>query len=698
MPREAKSMEPLKPSDLLLLDPQLKPDEVACDTETSGLFADDGARTSTVSIAWIDWTGEWSEFSDRLTYQEEVINADGDVEYVASLAWPFDQGVAGKPEDKGQGMLWSEADNLPGEEWVALCDWLESVGSVIWHNAPFDLEKMRVGPRWAPHLGRELESVTTWCTMNVTHLIYPLLSKTKGGKPTQKLKEVMQILTDGAGLNEVIADEAAIVKKYLMKNKLPTGRWDLMPWDTIGPYADKDARLTIRLKNWQQHDIETGRFDFMGTPDEAYALVIRRLQKAVLPCYRMERRGLPYDEVGSRLAADECKTRAAKVARKLPFKNPTPDQAKLFFFTEGVTDKGVEHLDLPAYEVTDTGAPSLTAEVLTRMVNDGVPHADVWAEYKKVQTAESMWYTGYANKMGADGRLRTRLRPTGTTSSRFSASRVNLQATPQDYRLSDHKILNGIATPRSLIESAVDALEMGGVHWKLWRLDLAQAELRVAADFAQADDMLQMIKDGTDLHSYTTRNLFPDVDPDDPLFDSKWRQVGKRGNFSLCFGSEWKTFNTMVAKETGIYLTEQEGRRIVRDWNGLYPVFRPAIDRHSRKVAVRQAKYGHGWIDFKNKERRWFGKYEETHKAFNQRVQGNLAQFGLDWIYATDQYLMGQGLDEYKAGLVLTVHDSQELLLPATPEGDAMAETCANFGRELWKEWFPGVPGGVDFH
>ena len=692
-------MKPLRPSDLLALaNIGTIPEEISCDTETSGLFADDGARVSTVSVAWVDWNGEWADFSDRLVYREEVIDGDGNIAYVASVAWPFDQGVTGKPEDRGQGMLWAEAENLDKAEWVALCDWLEKVGNLVWHNAPFDLEKFRVGPRWAPDIGRELEHVTTWDTMNVTQFLYPLLTLPGHSKPTLALKDVMTILMSGIS-EEVVASEQEIIKKYLRKAKLPPGRWDLMPWDVIEAYAGEDARLTIRLKNHQVHDIEMGRFPHAGAnPDEAYAAIIRRMEKAIKPCYRMERRGLPYDEVRSRLAADMCAVRAKEVAERLPFAPPTPDEAKAFFFGQGVTSKGEERLDLPAYELTDKGAPSLTAEVLQRMVNDGVPHAAVWAEYRKVQTAESMWYTGYADKMGQDGRLRTRLKPTGAVSSRFSASRVNLQATPQDYRLSDHAILDGIPTPRALIQSAVDALQMGGVGWKLYRLDLEQAELRVAADYAGEDKMLQMIQDGVDLHTYTTMELFPDVDPDDPLFKSKWRQVGKKGNFSLCFGSEWKTFAEMVAKDTGIYLPEQESRRIVRDWNGLYKAYRPCIETHSRKVARRQAQHGYGWIDLKNKERRWFGKYEETHKAFNQRVQGNLAQFGLDWIYATDTYLIGQGLDEYKAGLVLTVHDSQELLLPDNEAGEAMAETCANFGRELWKEWFPNVPGGVDFH
>lgn len=690
-------MERLRPSDLVALaETGLFPDEVAFDTETSGLFPDDGARPATASVAWIDYEGEWAEFSDRITYQEEVIDESGRIEYVASVAWPFDQGKAGKPEDNGQEMLWAEADNLPKPEWVALTAWLRRVGSLVEHNGPFDSIMWAKAPRLWPELGFPIEKALeylTWDTMNVTNYLWPLLTMGNSAKPTTRLKEVMHLLT-----GEDVQDEQDKVKAYLKKAKLPKGRWDLMPWDVIGKYADIDARLTIRLKAWQQYAINHRTVDHVTDPEKAIAQIISRLEKAIKPTCRMEWRGLPYAEVESRDAGDECLRRAAEIEHNLPFEPATGDAAKEFFFKEGVSKRGVEHPNIPPYAVSDvTREPSLTAEVLGRMVEDRVPYADRWAEYNKVMTAASMWYNGYADKMGTDGRLRTRFRVTGTVSGRFSVERVNLQAIPQDYRLSDHGILAGIMTPRDLIKLAVSRLELGGVRWKLWELDLQQAELRVGALFAHDDIMLEMIRNGEDLHTYTTKNLFPDVDPDSDLFKSKWRQVGKRGNFSLGFGSEWKTFMGMVSKETGIRLSEPESMRIVRDWNNLFPAWRRAIEKHSRKVAIRQARTGRGWVELLNEERRWFGKHEETHKAFNQRVQGNLAQFGLDWIYATDTYLRGQDLDEVGAGLILTVHDSQMLLLPDNDAGEFMAKTCADFGNNLWKEWFPEVPGGVDY-
>lgn len=690
----------LPPSELLRLgrEENIWPTHsVAVDTETSGLFADDGARISTVSIAWWDDTNKvWDRDGVNFGF-ERVHAAEDDIDSwtqyaIVSLAWPFDQGIEGKPEDNGQGDLFGMATpNLPLSEFIALLQWLEEVGERVgldMHNSKFDTEKFRVGCRRWPDVGVALQHLVRWDTQNGNDLLYPLLEDPATGRPTTSLKPSTSVLFD-----EDAADEQAIVKKYLKANKLPSGRWDLMPWDVIGSYADKDARLTARLKIRQAWDIDHGiAGTWIGDPEAVRQKLYRRLAITDI-LYEMERKGLPYDEVSSREAADLCRLRAKEIADRLPFK-PTGPKAKQFFFgdIDKKTDKGVPCLGGVPYEVTAKGEPSLTAEVVGRMVDDQVPYAQAWADWNKVDNAASMWYEAYADAMGTDGRLRTNFRQNGTVSHRFSVGRVNLQAIPQDYRLTEFSSLEGIPTPRQLIGQAVT--NMPG--WSLYELDLAQAELRVAAMFAKCQRMLDMIIADEDLHTFTTLALFPHITQDDPLFKSQWRQVGKRGNFSLLFGAKGRTFQRMVSKETGIRLPDHEADRIVHDWNRLYPEFERAIDTHSWRVARRQAEHNRGWIDLLNGERRWFTRHEETHKAFNQRVQPNLAEFGMDWMLATHSYLESKGLGEENAGLLLTIHDSQVLLLPE--EGGAeMAAQCAQFGKDLWKEWFPDVPGDVDY-
>lgn len=668
---------------------------IATDTETSGLFADDGARVSTASVAWIDIDQTWAEWSNRwdnVTYGlETIVEDEGDDGnpfgvHIVSIAWPFDQGTEGKPEDTGQAKLWPDANNLNSFEWRCLLELLESY-PLDMHNGKFDNEKYRVGVRKWPGVGVELEDNLVWDSQNVNDLLWRL-------HPTS-LKPTCARL-----FGKAWADEAAVVKKYLAKSKLPAGRWDLMPWEAIGKYADTDARITMMLMLRQQWEIKFNNAgNWLGTPDDVHRFAERRLDVTKV-LYRMERRGVPYDEVASREAAIECRIRADAVAKELPFL-PTGNKAKKYFFGEGTTDKGVECLNMVPYAVSDkTGAPSLTGEIALRMVDDRVAYADKWAEWTKVDNAASMWYEGYADKIGPDGRLRVAFRQNGTVSTRFSVERCNLQAIPQDYRLSDYAILAGIATPRQIIANAVPD------GWRLYELDLEQAELRVGAMFAKCHKMIDMIKAGVDLHTYTTKGLFPEIPEDDPLFKAKWRQVGKRGNFSLGFGSQAKTFKAMVSKECGIVLEMPQAERIVRDWNALYPEFGRAITKHMHVVENRQSKFGYGWLTLVNGERRWFKEFEEAHKAFNQRVQANLAQFGIDWLLMTDPFLAeNKELHERAAkdnigepGLVLTIHDSQMLLLPDDDFGRDLANQCAGFGTELWSQMFPDVPGGVSFH
>lgn len=660
---------------------------IAVDTETSGLYVDDGARIATVSIAWPVLPDHGLEYSN-VTVE---YHADIDVT-IASTAWPFDQGVAGtgKAEDNGQTTLWPDADNLGLDEYRALLKVL-SKRYLVMHHAKFDCHQFRAGVRRWPGVSQDLIDQVIWDTQNGNAQLYPLLRDPKTRQVTTSLKPSCATL-----FGVEVQDEQAKVKEYLRKSKLPAGRWDLMPWDVIGPYADLDARLTLRLYFRQKQDILKGSRDgtYLTGPvvvaEDAIEKLDRRLAVSRL-LYRMECRGLPYDASLSRETAKECLSRAKTIADQLPFR-PTSDAAKQFFFTAEINDQGNKGLNLLPYSVTEKGAPQLTEEIVTRMVADRIEYAQMWANYRKVTNAASMWYNGYADAIGPDNRLRTSFRQNGTRSTRFSVERVNLQAIPQDYRLTGYDVLDGLPTPRGIIGAAISWFYP---DYHLYELDLAQAELRVAAQLADCTTMLTMINEGADLHTYTTRELF-DMTPDDPQF-GKYRQVGKRGNFSLIFGSGADTFKAMVSKETGILLEDHEASRIVREWNALYPEFSQAIEKHMLRVERRQVRHGYGWIDLLNGERRYFERHEDVHKAFNQRVQPNLAQFGIDWMLRSEKILQdaGLGLPGAIDGLLLTIHDSQVIMAPNTDAGLEAVQACAQAGRDLWKETFP-VPGDVD--
>jgi hypothetical protein len=427
----------------------------------------------------------------------------------------------------------------------------------------------------------------------------------------------------------------------------------------------------------------------------------------------MERAGIPFDVQGSLDAAAVLAKRREELDLELPFK-PTPPQAKVFFFGEGVQTKDLrgnqhESLGIMPYTSTQTG-PQFTEQVVTRIINDHRDNeagrvAEIWAKRNKLKTANTMWYLPYAHGTASDGRLRTCFRQVtrgrgeaagGTRSGRFSVERINLQAIPHDYKL---RLLDEpwpVPTPRELIAQAAKQID----GWDLWEFDLAQAELRLAAAWANCDRMLDAFAEGRDLHGETTSELF-NVSPGDPDWKF-YRQVGKRGNFTMCFGAGGETFVNMVAKETGRLMSIDEGGVAVEKWNRIYPEFRRTIDvwsnfaeQHHFVPLASQEGFGTG-------RQRRFERFEDTHKAFNQLVQGSLGEFARDWNLETERICAEFGVagcvaDVGWTGLCLVIHDSQVVLLPAGERGADIAAAIERGTAALWARFFdtPDAAGRV---
>jgi hypothetical protein len=724
---KVRQVRELLPSHLLglAIGPEKIPlHSVSVDTETSGLRTDEGARISTVSIAWLDPDRKWEKVcggvgqvvwpSGIMTYREEVVVPGEAPVPVVSFAWPFDQGVdgTGKPEDRGDVPLWTTTQNLPLSEWNDLLRLLEIYGARVgldFQNAKFDLHMFRAGVRRWPAQGltRDFAEFLNWDTQNGNDLLFGYLPSTSLKGPGTATEHLW-------GKQE--SDEKQVISKYLTKHKLPKGRWDLMPWDVIAKYADQDARLTARLKEVHWRKLVAMESDPSSLPKEEQKWFARkggnlmpveaaeRRMDLTRMLYRMEKRGVPFAPHLARQWATVIQTKARQKAELLPFRPATLPTAKHFWFGEGENKQGVVGQGFPPLARTPSGAPSLTADDLDKLVAQGLPGAEDWRSFSKLQRLDSLWYTGWAEKAGPDGRLRTSVRQNGTASGRFSVEGIQLQAIPHDYKLS-HPELEGIPTPRGLIGAGVP------VGWELWECDLANAEARVAALLAGCTRMLEMIEAGADLHGETARELF-NVKPEDTDW-GKMRQVAKRGNFSLIFGVGWITLQADIAEQTGILMSEHETKSLISAWRALYPEYGQAIKVHDQKVMARYEASGKrkiSWIDLNNGERRWFNKSDieffnpqkgrvekSAHKAFNQRVQANLAQFGIEMWMGADGIVQGHLTPEEleTGGIVLTVHDSIVLLLPRG-RAEQIIREIQQFVVELWSNWFTGVPGGLD--
>ena len=633
---------------LLLPPPSKVVGPVMFDTETDGLHPDDGARVSVISLAF------------RVEDEDQPV----------SVAYPFGQGpdpdvkfFDGLPDDE----QWRIKHDRGQRAWRHLTRWLNSAGAgLVGHNIKFDILQMN-GQAVPGYPGVDLTERVLFDTMVMAAEVWP--------RGPLALKKIATQLW-GYDADE----EQRALAPYLGRKTDP--RFDLVPWPVMFEYARRDAELTMMV--FEQMATELYESTALGR----FLPMEMDVNRALI---RMEVAGLPYDPEMSRDFARAIDARMEEIQAQLPFNVKPNDIKKFYFSTEpnpSAPDPTKPGLGLEPIETTPTGQPKMTAPIVDRMAAQGVPYTRELREYNRLKSANSKWYYPFADRAGADGRIRTSFRHTGgTKSGRFSASRINLQAVPKDYALQ-----LPVPTPRQVVAAAVHKLP---ADWGLFDLDLEQAELRVAALYAGCEPMLEHIREGRDSHGETATQLFG-VSPGDSDWDM-YRSIAKRANFSLIFGSGPVSFHEMLSNQAGLDLPMREVRRIVYDWRDLYPEFGTAIES-AQDVCER-----FGFVEGLLGRRRYYARDEDAHSAFNQVVQSSLATYAKMWTLSTDRLcreldLPARGRRDGvgRGGLLLVVHDSQVLLLP-NEEHESIVGTICQSASDIWDEAFPGVPGGADW-
>lgn len=561
-----------------------------------------------------------------------------------SIGLPFDQGLRDKIPHQQESLdlfgFGTEDPNLTAEDWQYLLDWLTD-RPLVMHNAKYDMHMMRVGTRHWP--GRDFINQKFWDTMQAQVVLDP--------KEEKGLDVTSQRLGIGSkqGLD--------ILKNWLKSEGFKPSRYDLAPWEIVEPYVTADAEMTASL---YRHQVARLR----PAPGILATEELHRITRAfdlTRALYAMEVRGIPYDVDASTKAGDVLLVQAAAIELRMPF-HCQPKEAQRYFFGQ---------LQLqPLRRSEKTGKASMDEVQVRKWVEDGVPFAAEYAEVTKKRRAASMWYHGYPEKAGSDGRLRTTFRQGHVKSGRMSVERVQLQAIPKA-----DKNIEGVPGVRQFIYSPDP--DRG-----LWNLDLAQAELRVASQYSQCETMLRMLAEGVDFHSETTIDVIK-ADPTQPDWKEQ-RDIGKRVNFSAIFQIGATHLQEIIDKMTGKLLPMQRCDQIIRDWRRKYPEFQREYyssmrqaERIGRVTLLPGTKY---------EVESYFGPHDYANTAWNRRVQGSLAEaFGI-WL--------GEIEKRWPGVMILTVHDSV-VLECRLDEGDQIAREIADFGAPFMSELFD-IEMGVD--
>jgi DNA polymerase I-like protein with 3'-5' exonuclease and polymerase domains len=590
---------------------------IAVDTETSKAHPDSGGRVAAVSLAF------------------RVPSADGEwlpSQPMIHRAIPFDQGTLNLPlgpkelDERTAKRLskwptWAQTEdavNLAVHKFMELLAHLRR-HRLLFANAKFDMQMLRTGLRGREHdTGVDFEDELAWDTMLASRILWP---KYKVG-----LKETAVRLRLGAelGVKEGMEDEEALALKPWLgpktgKNADP--RFDLVPWSVMAPYAGMDAKLTLTLAEMQLAEF-----------DEQPGSQRQAMQRELDLCkvlYRMENRGIAYDFRTSRIMARRLASEQSRVAERLPF-DVTPPKAKQYFF---------DQLGHPAFSDKITkvkGDPQLDDEVVVRLASStswpahsreiGPAHAKLYAEHEGYKSARSKWYDAWADLVGPDGRLRTSFKQADVVSGRLAVGRAQLQAIPQPYQMP--KVDWELIGVRDLFHEDIWCPDGCGDRLQDWEFDLSQAEIRIAAAVARCQPMLDGFLRGDDSHSIACRLMFADLFAADGFTGNeeahpKWdelRAVAKRCNLGILYSAGSRTIQTQIKLFTGRSYELTQVRTWIDQWNAAFPEMASASRRYEAQAL------NHGRVQLINGRWRAFQVYEPLHKAFNQMIQGSLAE------------------------------------------------------------------------
>lgn len=689
-----------------------KGDVIALDTEASGLHVDGDwssdasdcappARVSAVSMAWREKGNE-----------------------LVTVAMAFDQGkIAGKPgrwshelDAFEQHPEWPESQpyNFTEADWQALLDWLKGK-RIKMHNTKYDCHIMNVGHRLYGQ-GVDLTGQVNWDTMGCQQVTEPLQRSSL--KPT------------GERLwGESSRDEEKVVLDALKKLGVGlTKRYDLLDWADLGPYAGKDAELTLRLSEHQDDLIEEGRI-----PELDAGLVIDELRLSKL-LFKMELRRVGLDAPGMRDEVKKMLDAIKVIEKELPFE-ASINAAKRYFF--GPACEG--GLALVPVKVSDvcqkctfnrakgkqrkntkkelchgdhSWTPSLDGEVVERLVSDGVEAAIQWQHLANMESALSKWYRAWPYKAveTPDGwRIMTNfrqgkvesdrkgMRDGGAISGRLSAERVQLQGVPKEYRIPSN--VRGIKPKKDGTPGLLQAKQ----GYQLWEIDASNAEVRVAAWASQCKALAAVINSGVNIHDGNTVALFGDMlaasfpggwsadlhakevnGKGEEVFQlakhpewEMYRDLSKIGVFSEIYGAGVRTMTAQFSKGLGKVVPERVAREFKAALNEAYPELKRTAKRAQAKAD--KGMGGCGYVRLVNGRRRVFGWAERTHKAFNAVIQGGVAE--------AMKMLMLLIEDKHPGILINQVHDSVWVEVPDL-FADLIVEEIQEMGAKLFTELF----------
>jgi len=422
--------------------------------------------------------------------------------------------------------------------------------------------------------------------------------------------------------------------------------------DTIDPEALTETSIAVWLLHSDMttpslediltyentNDFETARKNIFAELKKTTRVqeVFDTIEKPLIPIVqKMHEVGIFLDTKHLKSLEKEYKKELATIAGRIykiagrEFNINSPKQLGEVLFDELKISSGGKQ------KKTATGARTTREDELQKMAEGNPIVADILA-YRELQKLLGTYIEKMPALVAKDGRLHAQFLQSGTVTGRMGCENPNLQNIPikSEY---GRRIREAFAAKKGYV---------------LASLDYSQIELRIAAALSGDEKLIQIFKDGEDVHSATASQVF-DV-PKDKV-DYEMRRKAKVINFGILYGMGVNALRANLGAGTSREEAAHFLAQYFRNFSGL------AEYVEKQKAFARQ----HGYTETLFGRRRYFPGIKSSlpgivaqaeRMAVNAPMQGTQSDIIKLAMIEADTLIEKNGWRK-KADLLLQVHD-----------------------------------------
>ena len=397
--------------------------------------------------------------------------------------------------------------------------------------------------------------------------------------------------------------------------------FDYVPIDMALKYSAQDADITFQLYLYFKKRLyEEKMMAFYETVERSLPIVVSQ----------MERSGVGIDANYLNNLSDTFSKKMLPLQKEIyllsgeEFNISSPKQLGEILFSK---------LGLKGGKKGKSGLYSTSAEVLEKLSSEGNKLCEVILNWRALQKLKSTYSDALVSQINvSSNRVHTNFQMTGAMTGRFSSSNPNLQNIPI-------KSEDGRAIRKAFISSKGK---------KIIAFDYSQIELRILAEVANINSLIDAFKNGTDIHRLTASQVFQITQE---KVTDQMRRNAKAINFGIIYGQS--AFG--LAKQLNISRTE--AREYIDSYFVQYPGIKKYMeDTHAfaRSKGYVQTVFGRKCfipgINDKNPMRRAGAE----RQAINAPIQGAAADIIKRSMKNINNKLIEKSIN---ANLILQVHD-----------------------------------------